>query len=257
MRIKRQKEYRRTLRYYRINFDIKPPYKVLLDGNFIHQCVHVKLPLERQMKKVLDEASVELLVPEAVIRELQSLGDAAKETLRTAKTFKIVPDGERPAPPAGAHAAANSEEEQVDPHESIQFLVGRKNEDHYLVATQDFRLRTKLRNYGGIPTMYMNQNVIVLEAPSKGSLTKSTKEQESKSGATSQERELVKAITGEEERRRKKKRGPKGPNPLSMLPPKKQKTEQVTKEGKAKKNRRKTRKSSTSGTEGSSPAEPQ
>ena len=36
MRRKKHKHTRRTLRFYRINFGFRPPYKVLLDGNFVH-----------------------------------------------------------------------------------------------------------------------------------------------------------------------------------------------------------------------------
>lgn len=292
MRIKRQKEYRRTLRYYRINFCIKPPYKVsaqclignenkakaltlyplsvqvLLDGNFIHQCVHVKLPLERQMKKILEEESVQLYVPRAVIKELEALGEAAAESLRVARSFKAIDDPARPS----SGKEEEGEAEPLDPHESIQYTVGKKNEEKYFVATQDFRLRTKLRNLGGIPTMYMNQNVIVLEAPGKASVKQSVKvgpflgclcqslhyttffffckqEQEERTGASTEEMKLVKAITGEEQLKRKKKRGPKGPNPLSMLPSKKRKTETPESETKPKRNRRKTKKSSAAATE--------
>ena len=36
MRLKRGKEGRKTLQFYRLNFGIAAPYSVLLDGNFIH-----------------------------------------------------------------------------------------------------------------------------------------------------------------------------------------------------------------------------
>lgn len=36
MRRKKHKNVRRTVRFYRINYGFRPPYKVLLDGNFEH-----------------------------------------------------------------------------------------------------------------------------------------------------------------------------------------------------------------------------
>ena len=36
MRRKKHKHTRRALRFYRITHGFRPPYKVLLDGNFVH-----------------------------------------------------------------------------------------------------------------------------------------------------------------------------------------------------------------------------
>lgn len=42
MRRKKQKHTRRTLRFYRIQYGHRPPYKVLLDGNFVHALESMK-----------------------------------------------------------------------------------------------------------------------------------------------------------------------------------------------------------------------
>ena len=36
MRRKKQKSTKKAVRFYKINFGFRPPYKVLLDGNFVH-----------------------------------------------------------------------------------------------------------------------------------------------------------------------------------------------------------------------------
>ena len=36
MRRLKHKKTRRAMRFYRINHSFRPPYKVLLDGNFVH-----------------------------------------------------------------------------------------------------------------------------------------------------------------------------------------------------------------------------
>ena len=36
MRRKKQKFVRRTLRFLKINFEFRPPFKILVDGNFVH-----------------------------------------------------------------------------------------------------------------------------------------------------------------------------------------------------------------------------
>ena len=42
MRRKRQKTTRRAMRFYRINFGFRPPFKVLVDGNFVHAVLSLK-----------------------------------------------------------------------------------------------------------------------------------------------------------------------------------------------------------------------
>jgi U3 small nucleolar RNA-associated protein 23 len=53
MRIKRGKHYKRILNFYAVNFDFKPPYNVLLDGNFIQKCVKVQFDVKEMLMKLL------------------------------------------------------------------------------------------------------------------------------------------------------------------------------------------------------------
>jgi len=36
MRRKKHKSTKKAVRFYKINYGFRPPYKVLLDGNFVH-----------------------------------------------------------------------------------------------------------------------------------------------------------------------------------------------------------------------------
>ena len=42
MRRKKHKHTRRAVRFYRINFGFRPPYKVLMDGNFVNAVESLK-----------------------------------------------------------------------------------------------------------------------------------------------------------------------------------------------------------------------
>ena len=42
MKRKKHKHVRRTLRFYRMNHGFRPPYKVLVDGNFVHALQELK-----------------------------------------------------------------------------------------------------------------------------------------------------------------------------------------------------------------------
>ncbi|CBN74552.1 conserved unknown protein [Ectocarpus siliculosus] len=53
MRVTRAKQYRKHLRFFRIVYGISAPYKVILDGNFIHGCISSKVDIEKRLTSVL------------------------------------------------------------------------------------------------------------------------------------------------------------------------------------------------------------
>jgi U3 small nucleolar RNA-associated protein 23 len=92
------------------------------------------------------------------------------------------------------------------------------NPHNYCVASQDAELRKELRRVPGVPLIHINRSVVVLEPPSKA-----TKEKIA-------EREKAKTLPNEKEhqfmQKKKKRKGPKQPNPLSMKKKKKPKVGQ-------------------------------
>lgn len=59
--------------------------------------------------------------------------------------------------------------------ECIKQVIGATNENNYCVATQDLELREELRKIPGIPILYINKSVLLLESASKAT-TKSVTE---------------------------------------------------------------------------------
>jgi len=55
MRHKRLKSARKTLRYFALNGNIKPPYKVLLDGPFLVMASQYHIPIQERILKLLQE----------------------------------------------------------------------------------------------------------------------------------------------------------------------------------------------------------
>ena len=87
----------------------------------------------------------------------------------------------------------------------------------YFLTFQDPELSDKIRNKAGIPLLFISHNAIMLEAPSE-----KTKQRASRDVADRMEQDhknliaMKKHVLGEEDKVKKKKRkGPKGPNPLS------------------------------------------
>ena len=53
MRIKRGKHYKRIVRFYVLNYGFSPPFKVLIDGNFLLQCVKIQQDAKEMLSRVL------------------------------------------------------------------------------------------------------------------------------------------------------------------------------------------------------------
>eukprot|EP00954_Amorphochlora_amoebiformis_P010635 831062-Amorphochlora_amoeboformis.AAC.1 len=49
---KRYKRVRKNLEYYSMNFGINPPYKLIVDGEFIQQSLRYKVHIKEQIPKL-------------------------------------------------------------------------------------------------------------------------------------------------------------------------------------------------------------
>lgn len=107
----------------------------------------------------------------------------------------------------------------------ILSMIGRRNESHYCIATQDRSLQERLREIPGVPLIYLHKKTPTLEQPSAKSQSKAkSKEVCTVTEVQNATLELLKEKSGisspvKEIRKRKKKKG--GPNPLSCLKSKK------------------------------------
>ncbi|OQR85354.1 rRNA-processing protein [Achlya hypogyna] len=209
MRYLRSKHIRKALRQFQFLCGIKPPYKVLLDGNFIAMCLKMNVDIATRVPKFLQTDKCIFMVTAAAVNELKVLGAADKDMLAAwnlAKTFQTV-DGSGDDVTAAMLAA-----------------VGERNERKYIVATQETELRAALRRVPGVPLIYLNRSVLVFEDMSEATLRISRKEDHLKmtklnAGEESKLQAVLKAEvrtpedSGVKARLHKKA---KAPNPLSM-----------------------------------------
>lgn len=256
-RLKRQKAYRKTLDFYRMHFGIKRPYRVLLDGNFVHACVKNNINVRDRLATVLSDPDVDCQVPEAVIQELTAIGEPCTDALQLASTFKLARNRSSAAPKSAA--------------EGILKLVGASNRHGYVVCSQDDHLRKSLNEIPGVPALYLNIGVTVLEPPSRSSRefneareqkkmaprkderrrlqrnssssSKSGNDDNSNSDRVNAESRATSAEDSVAEKKKKKKRqrGPKQPNPLSIRS--KKRRNHVTEDSTIVKKKRRRRKS--------------
>ena len=136
-------------------------------------------------------------------------------------------------------------EEPLSTLECLSSVIDPKgsgtNKNRYVVASQEEEVRRRCRDLKGIPLVYVKRSVMVMEPMSEGSLgVKESAEREkfrqglrgrvAGLGKRKREDEGVEngvgakskaAMNGEEKAAKKKRtRGPKGPNPLSVKKPK-------------------------------------
>uniref|UniRef100_A0A8C6T1E1 UTP23 small subunit processome component n=1 Tax=Neogobius melanostomus TaxID=47308 RepID=A0A8C6T1E1_9GOBI len=192
MKIKRQKQAKKTISFYKYNFSFREPFQILVDGTFC-QAVH-------------------LCTTNCALKELESLGNelyGAKLILQRYQVRKC------------AHF-----KDPIPASECLLSMLGKTNPHHYFVATQDHTLTTGLKEIPGVPLFYIILNTIVLDKPSQASLDYVEKVQLGELVSPGQQ-ESIRSLKEEqglgqkdvERRGRKRKR--KGPNPLSCLKKKK------------------------------------
>lgn len=124
----------------------------------------------------------------------------------------------------------------VDPKDS------KTNKHRYVVASQEQEVRKHMRGVLGVPLIYINRSVMIMEPMAGATSENRDREERGKfraglkrgSGSLKRKREDNDNEEGEDEGaghaeagkpRKKAVKGPKGPNPLSVKKPKKKSTE--------------------------------
>ncbi|XP_071754514.1 rRNA-processing protein UTP23 homolog [Centroberyx gerrardi] len=213
MGLKRQKQAKKTISFYKYNFSFRQPFQILIDGTFCQAALKNKIQIKEQMPKYL-MGEVQLCTTHCAMKELESLGKelyGAKIILqrfqvRNCKHFKS---------PVSASECLLSMLEETNPH-------------HYFVATQDHELTAGLKKIPGVPLLYIVLNTIVLDKPSQSSLdhVQAVQMGELVTPAQQQSIRSLKEQQGIEQkdgerRGKKRKRKQSNPNPLSCLKKKK------------------------------------
>ncbi|KAL5982962.1 hypothetical protein ACLOJK_017042 [Asimina triloba] len=150
MRLKKRKNQRKFVRFYKTCFGFREPFKVLCDGTFIHHLIQHSVDLS-QLSKLLS-APTKLFITKCILGELRSLGDSHSDTVRTARTFLI--------------ARCDHESKRRSAANCIESVIGEDNSEHFFVATQDVDLRRKFKEVPGVPVIYGIRNSLFIDSPS-------------------------------------------------------------------------------------------
>lgn len=182
---------------YCMSFGFREPYQVLVDSEICKIAIESRIDLSRQLSTVLQGAT-KPMITQCCIHELYLQGKSQQPAVDLAKAFERRKCNHREAIPG---------------YDCLESVVGDTNKHRYVVATQSQPLRAKLRLIPGVPIIHINRSVMILEPPSKETIrVKQLKEQQALCPAAA---ELAKLPQQPSDPPRKKK-GPKGPNPLSV-----------------------------------------
>ncbi|KAL2636138.1 hypothetical protein R1flu_007617 [Riccia fluitans] len=234
MRVKKQKQVRRHVRFYKTCCGFREPFKVLCDGNFVHAALVARMgTLQESLTNFLG-AATKSFVTRCVLQELRKLGDEFSGTFIAARRLNIAKCNHEPA---------------VSAVECLEALIGKNNTEHFFVATQDADLRKKTRKVPGGSLIFIQNTGFIMEPPSPQQIAYARLSETQRLHMAEQEQKIIeerarrkaeaakaaddtlgasdlatleeKPVTKETIRKRKR---PKGPNPLSQMKKKKDKT---------------------------------
>ncbi|KAF9792124.1 Fcf1-domain-containing protein [Thelephora terrestris] len=200
MRQKRAKAYRKLMAMYSMNFGFRQPYQVLIDSEMCKTAHQGGMDLSNLLTTVL-QGTVKLMITQCSIHELYLQGKPMQPVVDLAKSFDRRKCNHREVVPGDA---------------CLKDVIGETNKHRYVVATQSQSLRSSLRCVPAVPIVHVNRSVMILEPPSGATLK--TKERSDEAALRPAEAELSKLSVSvkQAEIPRKKKKGPMGPNPLSV-----------------------------------------
>ncbi|KAF2799109.1 hypothetical protein K505DRAFT_404790 [Melanomma pulvis-pyrius CBS 109.77] len=241
MRGKRAKAYRKLMHQYELNFSFREPYQVLVDSAIVQDASRFKIDLTGRLQQVL-QGTIKPMITQCDMRHLYDATPKDESVIDQAKQYER------------RRCNHHELEKPLSTFECLSSVVDPKgsltNKNRYVVATQDPAVREHMRKIPGVPLIYISKSVMILEP--MASATEQQREQEEKAkfkaglksrrGAqTGQKRkhdgedgdsahvQANKSITGTppgtlSRREKKRAKGPKAPNPLSVKKPKKTQT---------------------------------
>ncbi|KPJ13256.1 rRNA-processing protein UTP23-like [Papilio machaon] len=238
MKITRYKKVQKYLKFYYNNFGFHQPYQVLLDGTFCFAAFKEQINIREQLPKYLN-GQAKLLTTRCIIIETEKISKKTHGALTILKQF-------------GIHECGHKE--PVTGSQCILSMVGKKNEKHYILASQDRDLQDKMRAKAGVPLLYLHNKSPTLEKPSKASYNKAGQALESNftfiTPTQNESLKNMKKVLGVEDKVEApkvviKKKKTHNPNPLSCKKKKKKpgvsnnnKKENGVKEGKVRKKKK-------------------
>lgn len=126
------------MKQYELHFDFRPPYQIIVDGNFL-ACSHkIDVDLQRKLGKIF-RARVELCTTKCIRDELKKMGMVCSSAFNHSLKNKCL------------HCAHDF---ICEPAMCIRSHIGKSNQFNFLVATQDQALQKDLQEVGRVNSIH-------------------------------------------------------------------------------------------------------
>lgn len=171
MRQKRAKAYKKQMATYERTFNFRTPYQILITADFLTAARSFHLDPIAGLKRTV-QGEVKSMISQCCIKTLYDTKDDPE--IRLAKSLE--------------RRRCGHVETAESPADCVAACVGSgRNKNRYIVATQDGALRERLRRVPGVPLIYINRSVIILEPPSPATLNMKDERERSKVGLSPEE----------------------------------------------------------------------
>ncbi|GLH04968.1 rRNA-processing protein UTP23-like protein [Gryllus bimaculatus] len=154
MKIARYKKVHRYMNFFRNSYGFRLPYQILIDGTFCVAAKKGKVNIAEQLPKYFG-GPVKILTTQCVILETENFGKQLFSALVIVKQFK--------------HHRCGHEGKPIPAFECLMSMLGAKNENRYIIATQDFILQKAASHIPGVPVLYLHEQTPTLKPPSETS----------------------------------------------------------------------------------------
>ncbi|KAF4635456.1 hypothetical protein G7Y89_g2633 [Cudoniella acicularis] len=228
MRGKRSKQYRKLMQQYGLSFGFREPYQVLLDSDIIKDADKFKMDLIAGLERTL-HGQVKPMITQCSMRHLYATASepGVSYLIDKAKTYERRRCDHRPEDYPTPLSTKDCLTSVVDPKGN------NTNKHRYVVASQALDVRKHMRGIMGVPLVYINRSVMIMEPMAEATAENREKEERVKfraglkrgSGSLKRKREDDVPKEEDDVPKKKKTKGPKEPNPLSVMKSKKPKRE--------------------------------
>lgn len=173
MKVKRQKKTRKVLQYYKINFNIHAPYKIVCDSEFIQSALLGRIQLKQQLPKVLQLENTlvshisntinaqrnntqhnivqSINITRCILRGIEQKGNLYGGALHIANTLTFL--------------KCRHTQKYVSESECVHALVQNNNNDRLICGLNDHSIRRDIRVLGHTPVLFIRDNIILIEPP--------------------------------------------------------------------------------------------
>lgn len=212
MRQKRAKSYKKQMNVYVHAFKFREPFQVIVDDEIVLASEKSSFNLKKALERTI-QGEVKPMITQCCMQSLYNTKNQL--AIDMAKTFERRRCNHPPSDP-------------LPPLDCIKSIVLPNNKFKYVLATQKFEFRKVIRNIPGVPLVFMKNSVMIMDSISKATQRyadglESAKLSEGlndvKVGFKNDDDEADANDVGDKNVQpapSKKRKGPKGPNPLSV-----------------------------------------